>query len=107
MTHFSLFMRSSKSTSERKSVRAIAIEASKLGVLENRFQQLHGFKLKRDRRHEYNELVSVLKGLKLLDKKSEVVAISYGIDESGELKAFILLDTVEVNALTPIPEQLG
>ena len=72
--------------------KVIAIPAEKLGLLEQQFIGLISPVLKRKRQVRFNGLVQVLKALGLIRMKSEVVALSYGIEANGALTAFIICD---------------
>jgi len=65
--------------------KVIAIPAEKLGLLEQQFIGLISPVLKRKRQVRFNGLVQVLKALGLIRMKSEVVALSYGIEANGAL----------------------
>ena len=70
--------------------KVIAIPAEKLGMLEQHFIGLISPVLKRKRQGRFNGLTQVLKALGLIQAKSEVTALAYGIEVNGALSAFII-----------------
>lgn len=74
-------------------MRTIAILAIRLGALEHSFKILDTFKLKRERKQEFQRIVRVLKGLRLVEDGAEVFGVSLGVDSAGELTAFVTLES--------------
>lgn len=66
----------------------VVIPAEKLGILEAQFQQVHTYKLKRERKAEYTRLSRVLKDLKLVERDVEIRGVSYGVLSDGSLVVF-------------------
>lgn len=82
----------------------LAIPAERLGILESTFRGLPTWKTKRNRKQEFERIVRVMKDLHLLDKGSMPVAVSLGVDSSGQLLAIINF-AVETRAEVRLPEE--